>query len=117
MSLGRSLLAALAILAFAPAVFAATFTVNTVVDAPDSAPGNGICRTAAGTCSLRAAIQEANATTAVDTIAFAVPGAGVHTFTTTGFPTATRPLIVDGFTQPGSQANTNPTGGLNGVLT
>jgi CSLREA domain-containing protein len=116
MALRRSLVAALAILALAPAAFAATFTVNTVVDAPDIAPGDGVCLTAGGVCTLRAAIEEANTTTAVDTIGFAIPGPGVHTITTTALPTVTRPVIVDGFTQPGSQPNTNPTGALNTVL-
>jgi CSLREA domain-containing protein len=38
------------------------FTVNSVTDAVDSHPGDGVCRTAAGECTLRAAVQEANAT-------------------------------------------------------
>jgi CSLREA domain-containing protein len=37
-----------------------TFVVNTTADAQDAAPGNGICLTAAGECSLRAAIDESN---------------------------------------------------------
>ena len=48
---------------------AATFVVDTTTDLTDPAPGNGICGTgAAGTCSLRAAIQEANALAGDDTI-------------------------------------------------
>ncbi|MCL4858862.1 MAG: right-handed parallel beta-helix repeat-containing protein, partial [Caldilineaceae bacterium] len=47
---------------------AATFTVNSTVDAPDTDPNDGLCATSAGTCTLRAAIQQANATTAADTI-------------------------------------------------
>src|SRR5262245_41978390 len=41
----------------------ATFTVNSTGDQPDINPGNGICETTAsgGVCTLRAAIQEANA--------------------------------------------------------
>src|SRR5262249_50058577 len=38
----------------------ATFTVNTTDDDVDVAPGDGICATAGGTCTLRAAIQETN---------------------------------------------------------
>ena len=38
-----------------------TFRVNSTGDAVDAAPGNGVCRTASGACTLRAAIQEANA--------------------------------------------------------
>ena len=39
---------------------AATFTVNTTDDDVDVAPGDGICATAGGACTLRAAIQETN---------------------------------------------------------
>ncbi|MEA2309126.1 MAG: hypothetical protein QOI65_1412, partial [Thermoleophilaceae bacterium] len=35
--------------------------VNSEVDAPDAHPGDGECLTAAGKCTLRAAVQEANA--------------------------------------------------------
>lgn len=37
-----------------------TFTVNEATDAVDAAPGNGTCATAAGRCTLRAAIMESN---------------------------------------------------------
>jgi len=39
-----------------------TYTVNSILDAADPIPGDGICETAAGNgvCSLRAAIQEAD---------------------------------------------------------
>src|SRR6266404_7208434 len=65
---GRYLLTlASLLLAVAPAA-AATFTVNDTADAVDAAPGNGSCATAGGGCTLRAAIQEANANTGPDTI-------------------------------------------------
>jgi CSLREA domain-containing protein len=35
--------------------------VNSTNDAPDAHPGDGRCRTSAGKCTLRAAVQEANA--------------------------------------------------------
>jgi len=38
------------------------FLVNSTGDEPDANPGNGTCATAAFKCTLRAAIQEANAT-------------------------------------------------------
>jgi CSLREA domain-containing protein len=98
------------------AVSAATFTVTTTADLPDLLPGDGLCVTAAASCSLRAAIEEANTTAAPDTIAFAVPGPGVHTFQTATLPAMTQPVVVDGFTQPGAQPNTNATGGLNADL-
>lgn len=40
---------------------AATFLVTSTADAVDAAPGDGTCATSAGVCTLRAAIQEANA--------------------------------------------------------
>lgn len=49
-------------------VHAASFTVDTTVDTPDANPGNGACADATGACSLRAAVEEANASIGVDTI-------------------------------------------------
>ena len=54
----------------------ASFVVNITADTQDAAPGNGICADAAGACSLRAAITEANALAGADTIT--VP-AGTYT--------------------------------------
>src|SRR6478609_1995053 len=62
--LAVSLLATLA--AAAPAA-ATTFTVTTTKDATDAAI-DGTCAIAGGGCSLRAAVQEANATTGEDVI-------------------------------------------------
>ncbi len=45
-----------------------TFTVNSTADAVDISPGDGVCSTAAGECTLRAAIQETNALAGADTI-------------------------------------------------
>jgi CSLREA domain-containing protein len=47
---------------------AGTFDVNTTADTPDANAGNGTCADAAGACSLRAAVQEANALVAGSTI-------------------------------------------------
>jgi len=47
---------------------AAIFKVNSTEDAVDIAPGNGVCMTAGGVCTLRAAIQEANALVGADEI-------------------------------------------------
>jgi CSLREA domain-containing protein len=62
---------------------AATFTVNTPVDAVDANPGNGTCSTVAHNCTLRAAVQEANATTGGTTDTITLP-AGTYTLTITG---------------------------------
>ena len=58
------------------------------------------------TCTLRQAINAANANPGPDEITFAIQGAGLHTITlTSSLPTVTEALIVDGYSQPGSQAN------------
>lgn len=44
------------------------FVVDTTFDAADAIPGDGTCATTAGNCSLRAAIQEANALPGEDSI-------------------------------------------------
>jgi CSLREA domain-containing protein len=62
-------------------VHAATFTVNSTDDAIDAAPGNGVCATAGGVCTLRAAIQEANDLAGDDTI---VLPTGTYTLTLAG---------------------------------
>ena len=62
--------------------------------------------------SLRAAIIAANAdgsasAAAPHNIVFSIPGPGVHTITPTAqFPFITRPMVIDGFSQAGSSANT-----------
>jgi CSLREA domain-containing protein len=54
--------------ALAPAAGALDLDVTTTADAVDAAPGDGVCADAWGECTLRAAIQEANAVLGVDTI-------------------------------------------------
>ena len=51
------------------------FVVNDVGDAVDAVRGDGICRTASGVCTLRAAVLESNASPGADIIEL---GAGVH---------------------------------------
>jgi hypothetical protein len=59
-----------------------------------------------GRGSLRAAIDCANLIPGLDTIRFAIDGAGVHTITPQSeLPAITDPVIIDGYTQPGSFAN------------
>ena len=60
---------------------AATFTVDSTSDAVDATPGNGTCSTAGNVCSLRAALQEANALSGADIVA--VP-AGTYQLTISG---------------------------------
>lgn len=69
-----------AVLALASSARAATFVVNSTVDAIDAVPGNGVCETAPGNgvCTLRAAIQETNVLAGADTVT--VP-AGIYALT------------------------------------
>src|SRR5439155_10912015 len=60
---------------------AATFTVDCTMDDVDAAPGDGICATATGECTLRAAIQETNALPGPDSITLP---AGTYTLTIPG---------------------------------
>jgi len=95
-------LAALAgVCAFASPLLAATVTVN---DSGDSS--NACASTGTGTCTLRDAITFANAN-AGSTIAFDIPGSGVHTITpASALPAITATVTIDGYTQPGSSPNT-----------
>lgn len=58
------------------ALLAATFIVDTTADEVDATTGDGICLTASSTCSLRAAVEEANAWAGDDSISLP---AGTHT--------------------------------------
>jgi CSLREA domain-containing protein len=114
---------ACAAMLLAPAsAHSATITVNSTAD------------TAAndGACTLREAIIAANTNTAsgaaagecaagaagLDTIAFAIPGAGVKTITPASpLPAITEAVFINGYTQPGSSPNTNAlNAGINAVL-
>ncbi len=61
-------LAVFVVLLATSAAHAATFTVDSTADVNDAVPGDGICSDGSGSCTLRAAISEANALTGADTI-------------------------------------------------
>jgi parallel beta-helix repeat protein len=85
----------------APAAQAATLFVSNTNDS--------------GAGSLRQAIITANNTASLDTIEFNIPGAGVRTITPTSqLPEITKPLIIDGTSQPGYSGT--PLIELNGSL-
>ena len=72
----------------------------TVLNTEDSDPG-----------SLRQAIIDANANPNVgglpDEIDFDIPGSGLQVISPlTGLPPITDPVVIDGYTQPGSSPNT-----------
>lgn len=82
---------------------AATFSVNSSLDAGDAAAGDGVCATAGAVCTLRAAIEEANALSGTDTINFAIAGAGPHTISpATALPAISEAITIDASTQTGA---------------
>jgi CSLREA domain-containing protein len=98
-----------------------TFTVNRTADTPDANLSNAACDvnpTASGKqCTLRAAIQEANDNnnpTETDLINFKIPDSvdpGVKTISPgSSLPTIIEPVIIDGYSQPGSSVNTRAKG-------
>ena len=91
-----------------------TIVVDTTQDVWDPQPGNGKCAIYGGKCTLRAAIQEANAAPGHQTIAFDIPGNGVQTIQLMSkmvtINDSTGGVTIDGFTQPGSSVNTDPLG-------
>jgi hypothetical protein len=63
-----------------------TFVVNNSVDAVDAKPGDGVCATAASTCTLRAAVMEASFQTANDVLMLVPAGVYKLTLANTGNP-------------------------------
>jgi CSLREA domain-containing protein len=102
----------------APLHAQATYTVNSTGDGADANTGDGVCDDGGGNCTLRAAIGQANATPGLDNIHFSIAGTGPHTIQpASSLPRVTDPVVIDGYTQPGSSANTNPRSqGTNAVL-
>ena len=87
-----------------PAAFAdATFTVTSAGDESDVTPGDGLCAIAPdGPCTLRAAIQEANASPGTDAIHFNLPPAGGYVISpASALPAIVDSLVIDATTQPG----------------
>ena len=101
-ALGIALLMAFAMFQGLAQAQATTFTVNSTNDVDD-----GTCD--ATHCSLREAINAANANSGTDTIAFNISGAGPHTIQpTSALPTITDPVVIDGYTQPGASPTQIP---------
>ncbi|USN97282.1 MAG: hypothetical protein H6799_02825 [Candidatus Nomurabacteria bacterium] len=106
--------------------FSDGITVDSTLDTADANIGDGTCDDGDGNCTLRAAIQEANSDPDASTILFNISGTpdftnnsqnGYTISPQSALPQITETLTIDGYSQPGSQANTaiapNP---LNGTL-
>ncbi len=87
---------------------AMTFTVNSMLDIADNNPGDGVCGAFVATgsplvCTLRAAIQEANANAGADTIQFSI-GSGIPGINLlTALPTITEAVTINGLPRPVGQ--------------
>jgi parallel beta-helix repeat protein len=89
-------------LAFLLAGLACTASARTIIVTTTNDSGTG---------SLRSAIQTANAFSGPDVIAFNIPGSGVQTIAPlTVLPPLDSFVTLNGYTQPGSRANTLATG-------
>jgi CSLREA domain-containing protein len=85
----------------AAAALATSFVVNDTGDGGDSSLGDGLCQDAGGNCTLRAAIEEANATAGADMITFSIGTGPVTIKPATALPTISEALVIDGTTQGG----------------
>ncbi len=97
-----------------PAHADTTFTVNSTADRGDQTAGDGSCYTGTSLvlprqpeCTLRAAIEEANAFSGADTINFSIPASGVKTISpNSALPEITDKVTIDGYSQPRASPNT-----------
>ena len=79
-----------------------TFTVDSFNDSNDFDQGDGICDIFVGGCSLRAAIEEANALPGRQRVQFNLSGGGYQVYEPfVALPSITEEIIIDGSSQPG----------------
>jgi RHS repeat-associated protein/CSLREA domain-containing protein len=85
----------------------ATFVVDSTKDDADKDLNDGVCDNGRGLCTLRAAIQQANALADTDTITFNISGSGPFTIQPRSpLPVVTDPVTIDATTQPGYTPDT-----------
>jgi hypothetical protein len=92
-------------------VLAVDLMVNRTGDASDGDLNDNLCdselETEGKQCTLRAAIEQANAIAGPDEIRFRIPGTGRHTISPNSeLPHITDTVTIDGYTEPGSSVNT-----------
>src|SRR5689334_22716738 len=95
---------------------AATFNVDDTGELPDAVPGDGFCATSGAKCTLRAAIQEANALTGTHTINLPdLPSAGMVTqyAQTSALPNITADLTIVGTSRTTTIISSNGPGIFN----
>ena len=86
--------------------FTFQFTVNSTGDGADSSTTDATCDDGSGNCTLRAAIEQANALSS-GVINFDISGTGTQTISpASALPTITKPVFIDGYSQSGASAGT-----------
>lgn len=117
-SMTTKAMAAYLILVDQTAQASTTFIVNIPGDTHDADLGDGLCDVnlfgSGQQCTLRAAIEQANATPGADVINFNIPdtfGTGVKTINVdalddSGLPPITDQVTINGYSQPGASPNT-----------
>ncbi len=104
--IGTTFVGILLSLLFVSVAHAATFTVTSTADDPAITPALG-CATVLPDCTLRSAIEAANAQAGADVINFNIAGAGVHTISPASqLPQVDEQTTIDGTTQPGASCGT-----------
>ncbi|MDH3397302.1 MAG: right-handed parallel beta-helix repeat-containing protein, partial [Acidimicrobiia bacterium] len=105
-----------------------SLVVNSTGDGDDANPGNGVCETATpGQCTLRAAIEEANAFAGADTITFNIPitdpgysaapvGFTIQPGVGSPLPAISQQVSIDGTTQPEYTTESRPVIEIDGSL-
>lgn len=78
-----------------------TFTVDSTADDSDANLADNVCDTGSGVCTLRAAIEQANATAGDDTISFNLPAVPATIAPAACLPILAGTTYVDATTQPG----------------
>ena len=76
-----------------------SLVVDSAAEGGDALPGDTVCATAGGLCTLRAALDESNALAGMQTITFAIAGSPL--ILPTSLLTASDPVEIDGTTQAG----------------
>lgn len=103
-----------------------SLVVNATTDASDKTPGDGKCLTTGNVCTLRAALEEANARPPYDgydtlalPITFNISGNGVKTISpATLLPDVMYPVAINGYTQAGASMNSSAFNqGMNTAIT
>lgn len=84
-----------------------SYKVDSTGDESDANIGDFNCATSSGSCTLRAAIEEANNSTAADRVVFEIEGSGPHIITpASALPSITNVLEIDGTSQSGANCTT-----------